>query len=100
MRSAEPKVVGSSLEVDIEITSSDNEKLQLLQKYSKLLGDLYIVSHVYTSACDRDVLNEYSQDDYSVKVYKANGEKCARCWKYRNLNTDGICLDCVNAIKE
>ena len=100
LRSAEPKVVGSSLEVDIEITSSDSEKLQLLQKYSKLLGDLYIVSHVYTSACDRNVLNEYSQDDYSVKVYKANGEKCARCWKYRNLNTDGICLDCVNAIKE
>ena len=101
LRSSEPKIIGSSLEADIIITSNDKEKSELLDKYSKLLGDLYIVSHVYTSNTDNaEILNEYSQDDYTVKVLKAKGEKCARCWKYRELNKDGICKDCENAIKE
>ncbi len=101
LRSAEPKIVGSSLEVDILITSNNEEKSALLKKYSNLLGDLYIVSHVYTKneELNNEVLNEYSQDDYDIKVSKAQGEKCPRCWKYRNLNKDGICEECLNAIE-
>ena len=100
LRSSEEKVVGSSLEVDILITSENKAKAELLEKYSKLLGDLYIVSHVYTQKADFEALNDYSQDEYSVKVAKAKGEKCARCWKYRELNINGICQDCEKAIKE
>ena len=100
LRSCEPKTVGSSLEVDIIIESENKEKSALLEKYSRLLGDLYIVSHVYTSNQNANVLNEYSQDEYKVKVLKANGEKCARCWKYRSLNSQGICEDCKKAIEE
>ncbi len=100
LRSAEEKVVGSSLEVDILIKSENKTKAELLEKYSKLLGDLYIVSHVYTQKADFEALNDYSQDEYSVKVAKAKGKKCARCWKYRELNTNGICQDCEKAIKE
>lgn len=99
LRSSENKIVGSSLEVDIFITSTDAEKLALLNKYSALLGDLYIVSHVYTTNAQGTVLNEYNQDDYIVKVLKAQGEKCSRCWKYRELNEDGICKDCSEAIQ-
>ena len=44
-------------------------------------------------------LNEYVEDGYTVWVTKARGEKCTRCWKYRELNSDGICPDCVEAIK-
>ena len=33
---------------------------------------------------------QYSQDDYDIGVFKAKGQKCARCWKYRELNNDGI----------
>ncbi len=98
LRNAEPKVIGSSLEADIIITSTDAKKSALLEKYSNLLGDLYIVSHAYTKESVYEVLNEYSQDDYIVKVSKASGEKCARCWKYRTLNSDGICKDCNSAI--
>ena len=100
LRSSEEKVVGSSLEVDILITSENKAKTELLEKYSKLLGDLYIVSHVYTQKADFEALNDYSQDEYNVKVAKAKGEKCARCWKYRELNINGICQDCEKAIKE
>lgn len=100
LRNAEPKIIGSSLEADIVITSNDSAKLALLEKYSNLLGDLYIVSHAYTKENNQEVLNEYLQDDFIVKVSKANGEKCARCWKYRTLDENGICEDCENAIKE
>ncbi len=100
LRSTEPKIVGSSLEVDIVITSDNKEKSALLEKYSNLLGDLYIVSHVYTSDVESNTLNKYSQDDYNIKVLKAKGEKCARCWKYRTLDNNGICEDCRKAIEE
>ena len=99
LRSNEPKTIGSSLEADIIITSDDREKTALLKKYSKLLGDLYIVSHVYTEEQNDEILNEYTADDYTVKVIKAKGEKCARCWKYRELNENGICEDCREAIE-
>ena len=97
LRSAEPKIIGSSLEVDIIINSTDKTKQELLNKYSNLLADLYIVSHV-NNKTDKTVLNEYSQDDYTVKVYKAEGEKCSRCWKYRAVDENGICKECKDAI--
>ena len=51
-----------------------------------------------------EVLNTLVEDDIKVDVYKAEGEKCERCWKYRELNTDNahpsLCRDCLEAIKE
>ena len=100
LRSDEPKTIGSSLEADIIISSDDKEKMALLNKYSKLLGDLYIVSHVYTENQNAEILNEYNSEDYNVKVIKAKGKKCARCWKYRELDENGICKDCKQAIED
>ncbi len=100
LRSNEPKTIGSSLEADIIISSDDKEKMALLNKYSKLLGDLYIVSHVYTENQNAEILNEYNSEDYNVKVIKAKGKKCARCWKYRELDENGICKDCKHAIED
>ena len=46
-----------------------------------------------------NVLNEYVEEGYTVWVTKAEGEKCARCWKYRKLNSDGICCECEEAVQ-
>ncbi len=100
LRSCEPKTVGSSLEVDITISSSDKKNTALLNKYSNLLSDLYIVSHVYLNDTESEILSEYTQDDFSVKVHRAKGQKCSRCWKYRELDSNNICADCIQAIKE
>lgn len=97
LRSCEPKIVGSSLEVDIKISSEESQKQSLLEKYADVLSDLYIVSHV-NNKTSQNSINQYSQDGYSVEVFKAVGQKCSRCWKYRELNEDGICEDCKNAI--
>ena len=91
------KKVGSSLEVAVYIKA---EQDSVLQANESDLADIYIVSQAYlTKEKPLNVLNEYKEDDYTVWVTKAEGEKCVRCWKYRNLNEDGICSDCLDAIK-
>ena len=91
------KQVGSSLEVAVYISIADNE---VLKNNENDLADIFIVSQAYiTNEKPSGVLNEYKEDDYTVWVTKAEGEKCSRCWKYRKLNSDGICEDCLEAIK-
>lgn len=91
------KKVGSSLEVAVYVKADDDTVLKV---NSADLADIYIVSQA-TLATDApsEVLNEYSEEGYTVWVTKAKGEKCTRCWKYRELNEDGICPDCADAIK-
>ncbi len=91
------KKVGSSLEVAVYVKADDDA---VLKANANDLADIYIVSQA-TLATDApsDVLNEYSEEGYTVWVTKAKGEKCTRCWKYRELNEDGICPDCADAIK-
>lgn len=91
------KKVGSSLEVAVYVKADDDT---VLKANSADLADIYIVSQA-TLATDApsEVLNEYSEEGYIVWVTKAKGEKCTRCWKYRELNEDGICPDCADAIK-
>ena len=90
------KKVGSSLEVAVTVKAEDNT---VLKANEKDLADIYIVSQANLSdEKPSDVLNEYSEEGYTVWVTKAHGEKCTRCWKYRELNADGICPDCADAI--
>lgn len=91
------KKVGSSLEVAVWVKAEDAAVLKANQSD---LADIYIVSQAdLTDSAPSDVLNEYSEEGYTVWVTKAQGSKCVRCWKYRDLNDDGICSDCLDAIK-
>ena len=89
------KKVGSSLEVGVYIKASDNS---VLKENADELANIFITSQAYVSEeKPSDVLNEYTEDDYTVWVVKAEGEKCERCWKYRKLE-NGICDECKEAI--
>ena len=91
------KKVGSSLEVAVYVSVKDNA---VLKADEDELCNIFITSQAYvTDEKPSGVLNEYKEDDYTVWVTKAEGEKCARCWKYRKLNSDGICEECIEAIK-
>lgn len=91
------KKVGSSLEVGVYVKSPDAE---LLQKHEADIADIFIVSQAYiTDSAPAEFLNEYTEDEITVWVVKAQGEKCCRCWKYRELNSDGICKDCAEAVE-
>ena len=97
LRSSNDKIIGSSLEADILISGSNEE---VLNKYKDELADLFIVSHCYVNNNPSfNSVFEYEEDGYTVKIQKAEGQKCLRCWKYRELNEDSICKDCAHAIK-
>lgn len=91
------KKVGSSLEVAVYVSTKDSS---VLKANEDELCNIFITSQAYvTNEKPSDVLNELKEDDYTVWVTKAEGEKCARCWKFRKLNADGICEECLEAIK-
>ena len=95
------KEVGSSLEVAVYVKSPD---VELLNANLKDLADIFIVSQAYVADSKPEgTLNEYTENDITVWVTKAEGEKCERCWKYRPLGEhqghETICSDCYDAIQ-
>lgn len=93
------KKVGSSLEVAVWVKSEDAK--DILSANENELCNIFITSQAYVSEnAPCDVLNEYTEDGFTVWVTKAEGEKCERCWKYRKLNADGICDECQDAVNE
>ena len=92
------KKVGSSLEVAVYIKADDDAALKANENE---LCNIFITSQAYiVDKSPEMVLNEYKEEGYTVWVTKAEGEKCARCWKYRKLNADGICEECMEAIQK
>ncbi len=96
------KKVGSSLEVAVYISGGEKE---ILDKYKDEFANIFIVSQAFVDGNHPDVvLNVYVEDEYKVEVGKALGEKCERCWKFRQLGNhsgyDTICDECYEAIKE
>lgn len=91
------KQVGSSLEVAVYVNAEDDS---VLKANEDELCNIFITSQAYvTGEKPSDVLNEHTEDGMTVWVTKAEGEKCERCWKYRKLNSDGICDECDEAVK-
>lgn len=98
------KKVGSSLEVAVYIKAS-GDAMQVLNANGAELNNIFITSQAFI--CDEapeDALNEYSEDEFTVWVTQAQGEKCERCWKYRKLGEykghETICSECCEAILE
>lgn len=80
------KKVGSSLEVAVYIKTSDELTNSVLKSNESDLCDIFITSQASViDDAPQDVLHEYTEDEFTVWVVKAHGEKCERCWKYRSL---------------
>jgi isoleucyl-tRNA synthetase len=90
------KLIGAPLEARV-LLSANGERYTLLQQYAAELPALFIVSQVE--------LDRAEDADLGVKVERAAGAKCERCWKY-TLDVGGdpgfptICLPCAGAVHE
>jgi isoleucyl-tRNA synthetase len=89
------KVIGAPLEARVRLTAGD-KLYPLLDEYLNDLPGLFIVSQV--------VLERAPGDELSVKIERAQGEKCERCWKYTtDVGADPdfptICAACRDAVK-
>lgn len=98
------KQVGSSLEVAVYIKAPD-DAMNVLSANGEELCNIFITSQALL--CDekpQEALNEYSEDEFTVWVTKAHGEKCERCWKFRSLGEhqghETICSECFEAVME
>ncbi len=69
------KLIGKSLDAKVTVRTTDKEKLSHLGSFTEEeLEDIFITSGV-TVECGGD-------DNVSVDVGNADGERCDRCWKY------------------
>jgi isoleucyl-tRNA synthetase len=92
----EDKVIGSSLEASV-ILAAPRELGQLLEKFSDELASLFIVSQVE--------LKNTHPDTLEVKVERARGDKCERCWKFTtDVGNDAdfptTCAACAKVLRE
>ena len=96
------KQVGSSLEAAVYIKATGTAQ-EILKNSENELCNIFITSQaILSDEKPAEVLNEYTEDDFTVWVTKSHGEKCERCWKYRTLGEheghETICSECVEAI--
>jgi isoleucyl-tRNA synthetase len=90
------KLIGAPLEARVRL-SANGDLYPLLEQYAAQLPGLFIVSQVD--------LERAPSNDLGVKVERATGEKCERCWKYTSdIGSDPkfptICGSCAGSVNE
>ncbi|NOZ64223.1 MAG: isoleucine--tRNA ligase [Caldiserica bacterium] len=88
------KIIGSSLEARVNITFSQEEE-EFIQEFLQDLPMLFIVSQVEVKKGNK----------WEVKVNKASGEKCERCWLWsetvgKDLEHPNVCSRCSSFLRE
>jgi isoleucyl-tRNA synthetase len=89
------KTIGTSLGAKVTLRAG-GETAVLLERYRNDLPMLFIVSQV-------DLHTGGPEDTLEVSVTRAEGEKCARCWRVvdtvsTDAGTEGLCDRCVGAV--
>ena len=86
------KAINKSQEACITLTMPADELLSVNELTSAMLEELFIVSEVQV----------VEGEELSAVVSRASGEKCPRCWNYRELQTEGaqagVCARCADVL--
>ncbi len=87
------KLIGSGLDANVHI-AAENGRFDLLHEYRQFLPTLFIVSQV-----------ELEKGAFGVRIERAAGSKCARCWNYseqvgKDSRYPNVCERCSDALKE
>ncbi|SPE34183.1 isoleucyl-tRNA synthetase [Candidatus Sulfopaludibacter sp. SbA3] len=90
------KLIGAPLEARVRL-STNGDLYPLLEQHAAELPGLFIVSQVD--------LERGEGEGLSVKVERAGGQKCERCWKYTtDVGSDAryptVCNACAGAVDE
>ncbi|HZT70792.1 MAG TPA: isoleucine--tRNA ligase [Terriglobia bacterium] len=97
-------VIHSSLEAKVCL-SADSNLRPLLEDYLADLPTLLIVSQVGLEPYSPSEAGESSLPGLKIRVERASGTKCERCWNYsEHVGKDevypGVCERCVAALRE
>ncbi|MBF0521440.1 MAG: isoleucine--tRNA ligase [Candidatus Omnitrophica bacterium] len=98
--------IGSSLEAKVILESASQKDLEYLKGFERALASIFIVSQVELKSV-AEVTQGLSEEfaKTQVKIEKADGQKCPRCWNYKtdigqDLEHQTLCARCVAAVKE
>ena len=99
------KLIGAPLEARVRLSASP-ETYTFLERYEQDLPALFIVSQVELREVAEVPTEGHLLSDasgFAVDVLKADGTKCARCWRYQtsvgaNAAHPELCDRCVEAI--
>jgi isoleucyl-tRNA synthetase len=94
-RKRKDKVIGNSLAAAVEL-SAGGALHALLAGYEAELPALFIVSSVRLQRAD-------AAEELGVRVDRAGGVKCARCWRFvdrvsADMGREGLCARCIEAL--
>lgn len=97
------KVVGSSLQSSVVVSTSDSRVAAILEKYADELDGMFVVSslNVNTPVPESPEWS-YAQsfDLGTVTVLPPRDAKCPRCWRYMAPVEDALCSRCEDVVKE
>lgn len=98
------KIIGKALEAGVELLC-DKNLYDALKSQEEILKTIFIVSEVNIKLADNLKPTEDENKNLSINVYKANGEKCERCWSHsqsvgKNPAHPNLCERCCKILNE
>lgn len=99
------KIIGNSLEAAVDLFAA-GELFDFLRDSAEELSTLFIVSSVKLSrASKEDISSPAAVNGLAVKVRRAQGDKCERCWMYhedvgKNAAHPTLCPRCSETVAD
>ncbi len=100
------KLIGHPLDAAVEIKLPQSPLKQIIENLTENLNDIFIVSSAQlVDDLDDSVYQAKELEGVSIKISKASGEKCTRCWRFDTTtgNTaeyESTCDRCAQALKQ
>ncbi len=77
------KLIGHPLDAAVEIKLPDSELKKIVERLDENLNDIFIVSSAVLSEDLDDTAYQAKEiEGLFIKISKAGGEKCQRCWRF------------------
>jgi isoleucyl-tRNA synthetase len=100
------KLIGHPLDAALQIKLPDTPLKDHVKNLTENLNDIFIVSHaVIVDHLDDSAYQGKEIEGLSIKVNKASGNKCDRCWQFnetigRDMDHPTVCERCAKALKK
>lgn len=93
-------LIRDRLEARIDVVEAPEETKRVLDRYTAYLPELFIVSHVeISSGEDFPIEVRDREGKITVRLGKAKGKKCERCWIWRDdVDDEGLCEKCRRVV--
>ena len=104
-RQGENKIIGNSLDAKVSLYTENSDLKKFLEENHEILETVFIVSELEIASLSDETFTEAEEiKEIKIKVSRASGEKCERCWKYstgvgQDTEHPHICPRCSEVLK-